>query len=38
MPRVELTRGVRISLLVLRIYLVGMVLLIVLKLVRILQS
>lgn len=38
MPRVELTRGVRISLLVLRIYLIGMLLLILLKFLRIFQS
>lgn len=38
MPRVELTRGVRIALLVLRIYLIGMLLLILLKFLRIFQS
>ena len=34
MPRIEMTRSVRIALLVLRIYLVGMLLLILLKFMR----
>jgi hypothetical protein len=34
MPRIERTRGVRIALLVLRIYLAGMLLLILLKFIR----
>ncbi len=34
MPRIEMTRGARIALLVLRIYLVGMLLLILLKFLR----
>ena len=35
MPRIEMTRGVRIALLVLRVYLVAMLVLIVLKFMRI---
>jgi hypothetical protein len=35
MPRIEMTRGARIALLVLRVYLVGMLLLILLKFLRI---
>jgi hypothetical protein len=35
MPRIEMTRRVRIALLVLRIYLIGMLLLILLKFLRI---
>lgn len=35
MPRVEMTRGVRLALLVLRIYLIGMLALIVVKFLRI---
>jgi hypothetical protein len=34
-PRIEMTRGVRIALLVLRIYLIGMLLLILVKFLRI---
>ena len=37
MPRIEMTRGVRIALTVLRIYLVGMLLLILLKFLRIFE-
>ncbi len=35
MPRIEMTRGVRLALLVLRIYLVGMLVLIVIKFLRV---
>jgi hypothetical protein len=35
MPRIEMTRSVRIALLVLRVYLIGMLLLILLKFLRI---
>lgn len=35
MPRIEMTRGARIALMVLRVYLVGMLLLILLKFLRI---